>query len=131
MQRIERMKNWYNREYVVITTTKRRPVYLILSLSWVLLLCVAAAGIDFFGLSSIMVIPTKVMLDLFVLKGTFLEISLTLFLAIWLFSCIVVIIFGPFFYLAHISIETLDKEFVGDPERTEKWRTRRGKKKEE
>lgn len=127
MKTIERMRSWYDREYVEIVRRQKRPAYLFLAYGWFFFFIAVCSIIDFFDLYGLMTTPIIVMSDLLqdlgIIHDLFVIVSVIWF-AIWIFVwCL-----GPFVVLMVRSARILDKEFVGDPERTEKWRKKWGKK---
>lgn len=125
MKRIERMKSWYNREYIVIETRRKRLNRIVLGLVYVLGIMMIYWLADMLGLYLILTI-FKPFLDQYVWT-TLLSIPVGILLIIVL----IMIFIGsliPGLYLLASGDLALDKEFVDDPERTEKWRKKWGKK---
>lgn len=127
MKKIEQMRSWYNREYIEIVRRQKREAYLFLGCGWFFVFLAMMAIIDLFNLYGLITIPTLIISDLLqdfgLVRDLFILIS-----TVWIAAWIIIWFIAPVIFLLNRSIIILDKEFVGDPERTEKWRKKRGKK---
>ena len=128
MKRIERIKNWFNEEYNVIETRRKRINRGSMGLFYIMGIFGIFFAMDFFEWWSIYLgfidWATEPIANMFI--GTWLELPFIICVLIELIILVFFVLAPGLYWLFSCDL-LIDKEFIDNPERTEKWRAKKRK----